>query len=275
MTAGMWQRIGVICVGSLITGMLFFANKTHLESDTEISLTNEDAKGLDGLGLPPLAPEPKVDSWIDSVNFAKESEKIRILDSIVLNLQARNRYDYAAVYAERALALDSSLNRVLLAGELNQKAMRMPFVQSDSVLRGTFASKSINLLQKVTTVEPNNERALLALGLALTEAGRPQQSMMGIQTLRKIVELNPNNVDASFQLGLFSAQTGQFDKAVQRFERVIELDADNLWAKYHLAKAKLQLGDVSAAKTHLKEVVSLSLDADLKQAANFLLNQLN
>ena len=275
MTSGMWQRVSVVIFGSLITGLLFFANKTHLESGKEISLANEEAQGLDGRGLPPLAPDPKVDSWIDSVNFAKESKKIRILDSIVLNLQARNRYDYAALYAERALALDSSLHRVLLAGELNQKAMRMPFVQKDSVLRGTFASKSISLLQKVTTIEPNNERALLPLGLALTESGKPQQSMMGIQTLRKILEINPDNVEASFQLGLFSAQTGQFDKAVQRFERVLELDSANLWATYHLAKAKLQLGDVPTAKTLLQKVVSSSLDADLKQAANFLLNQLN
>ena len=271
----MWQRIVVIVIGLLLTGLLFFANKTNLESSSAKKLTENATSGLEGQGLPPLAPEPKLDSWIDSVDFAKESEKIRILDSIVLNLQARNRFDYAALYAERILVLDSSLHRVLLAGELNQKAMRMPFVQKDSVMRTAFASKSINLLQQVTASEPSNERALLSLGLALTESGVPQQSMMGIQTLRKILDINPNNADASFQLGLFSAQTGQFEKAIERFERVLEVNPNNLWARYHLARSNLQVGEVNTAKTLLKEVVNATKDADLKQAANFLLQQLN
>ncbi|MEM6632893.1 MAG: tetratricopeptide repeat protein [Bacteroidota bacterium] len=275
MTSGMWQRILVIVVGLILTGLLFFANKTNLESSSDKKLTETTDSGLEEQSLPPLAPEPKVDSWIDSLNFAKESEKIRILDSIVLNLQARNRFDYAALYAESILVLDSSLHRVLLAGELNQKAMRMPFVQKDSVMRTAFSTKSINLLQQVTASEPTNERALLSLGLALTESGVPQQSMAGIQTLRRILDINPSNADASFQLGLFSAQTGQFEKAIERFERVLEVDPGNLSARYHLARSSLQTGEVQTAKKLLGEVVDATKDADLKQAANFLLQQLN
>ena len=276
MTSGTVQRIAVVATGIVITVLLLFANKTNLDSSTAQGIANTaPSTSGEGMNLPPLAPVPKVDAWVDSLNFVKESKKIRILDSIVLNLQARNRFDYAAIYAEQKISLDSSLQSVLLAGELNQKAMRLPFVQQDSVLRRQFSAQSISFLQKVIDEEPNNERALLALGLAFTESGIPQQSMQGILTLRKILDINPNNVEASFQLGLFSAQTGQFDKAVQRFERVLELSPDNFGARYQLARAKLQLGEVSEAKNLLEAVVANSTDADLKQAANFLLNQLN
>jgi len=272
-----WFRVIVIAVGVLTTGLLFFANKTNLETAGEVLLRSNSPTSVTSAEgqLPPLAPEPRLNAWIDSLNITKGSKKIRILDSIIVNLQARKRFAYAADYADQLVGLDSSLNNLLLAGVLNQEALSLPYVQQDTTLRRTYAQRSIRYLEQVTQEEPSNERALLALGLAYIQSGNPQMSMQGIMTIRKILEINPDNVEASFQLGIFSVQTGQFERAVQRFERVLELDPDNFAAMFELANAQYQLGNTERAKSLLQSVIQQTADPNLRQAANTLLNQLN
>jgi tetratricopeptide (TPR) repeat protein len=52
-----------------------------------------------------------------------------------------------------------------------------------------------------------------------------QEPMRGIMMLREILEEDPNNAEAHWHLGLFSVQSGQYDKALERFKKVLELDA--------------------------------------------------
>ncbi len=277
MTKESWFRIIVIAVGVLTTGLLFFANKTNIETTGEVQLRSTLSASVSPTEgrLPPLAPEPRLNSWIDSLNTTKGSKKIRILDSIIINLQARKRFAYAANYADQLVSLDSSLNNILLAGMLNQEALNLPYVQQDTSLRRTYAERSIRYLEQVTQEELSNERALLALGLAYTQSGNPQLSMQGILTIRKILEINPDNVEASFQLGIFSIQTGQFERAVQRFERVLEIEPNHYEAMFELANAQYQLGNTDQAKPLLQSVIQQTADPNLRQAANTLLNQLN
>jgi len=271
------MRIVVIFTGVLIIFLLFFADKTNLESSLEAPLRvqAEASLGATEGKLPPLAPEPQFDAWVDSLKVVSESKKIRFLDSIVVNLQARKRFAYAAQYAEELIDLDSSLSNILLAGELYQRALSLPYVQQDTMLLRSFAKQSISYLEEVTAAEPQNERGLLALGLAYVQSGNPQLSMKGIMTLREILAVNPDNVEASFQLGVFSIQTGQFDKAVERFEKVLVLSPDNYSAQLYLAQAQAQLGNTQQAKQLLQSVIDNSSDAELKQAATNFLNQLN
>lgn len=276
MTKESWLRASVIGIGLIITALLFFANKTNLDSSTEVQLRSTTSTATSSSSnLPPLAPEPMLNSWIDSLNLVKGSKKIRILDSIIVNLQARKRFAYAADYADQLVSLDSSFKNILLAGELSQKSLNLPYVQQDTALRRTYAQRSINYLEQVIDKQPENERALLALGLAYAQSGIPQMSMQGIMTIRKVLDINPDNVEASFQLGVFSVQTGQFDKAVQRFEKVISLDPENYPALYELARSQYQLGNVDSARQHLQHVIQQTPDPNLRQAANVLLNQIN
>ncbi len=64
-------------------------------------------------------------------------------------------------------------------------------------------------------------KARMAEAIALVQG---QEPMRGIMMLREIVQQDPANAEAHWHLGLFSVQSGQWDKALDRFKKVKELD---------------------------------------------------
>jgi len=276
-TSYKWLQLIIVLVGLIVFILLFFADKTHLENPTiaDISVgTIPDKTRTAGEGLPPLAPDNKLDKWVNILNRSNETEKPRLLDSIIVSLQSRKRFAYASDYANELIKLDSSLQNRLLAGELSYQATKLDFIQADSSLFRRYSNRSLTNLKKVVAQAPENDRALLTLGLAYIESGVAQNSMMGIQTIRKVLEINPQNADASFHLGMFSIQTGQYDKAKERFEEVLRLRPDDHQAKFQLAYSLAQLGDILRAKLMLQEVIGQTKDTQLKVLAQNLFNSL-
>lgn len=82
--------------------------------------------------------------------------------------------------------------------------------------------------------------------------------MQGVLKIRSIAEAHPENVKAQFTLGLMSIQTGQFDKAVQRFDRVIELRPDDIQPYRLRGRAQLALKDTNAAVASFKKALSMA-----------------
>ena len=62
-----------------------------------------------------------------------------------------------------------------------------------------------------------------AVGM-INEGGQPMQ---GILKLKEIADNNPENENAQLYLGIFSIQSGQYDKALDRFDNVIKINPDN------------------------------------------------
>lgn len=77
--------------------------------------------------------------------------------------------------------------------------------------------------QAATPPSMSPAQAKLAEAVALVQG---QEPMRGIMMLREIVQEDPDNVEAHWHLGLFSVQSGQFDKALERFKKVRDLDAE-------------------------------------------------
>lgn len=70
-----------------------------------------------------------------------------------------------------------------------------------------------------TAMDP--AKARMAEAIALVQG---QEPMRGIMMLREIVQEDPANAEAHWHLGLFSVQSGQWDKALDRFKKVRDLD---------------------------------------------------
>ncbi|MEM6345906.1 MAG: tetratricopeptide repeat protein [Bacteroidota bacterium] len=278
-TSSLIWRWGLIGLGLIVFLLLFFADKTNLTNENPSTVagaaattTNGGASAVPAASLPPLAPDPDLDRQIATLESVSEEEKLRLLDTIIVSLQARNRLAYAADYAMQLADLESSLNNQLRAGVLSQKASELSYVARDSSLMLKYSDQAVALLKQVNEQAPENEEALLHLGLALTKARAPMQ---GILTLRKLTELNPRNWEAQYRLGLFSLQTGQFEKALDRFSNVLKERPEMNEAKFQLAIAKARTGNENEAKELLNEVLQdKNASAELKQEANILLNQL-
>jgi tetratricopeptide (TPR) repeat protein len=68
--------------------------------------------------------------------------------------------------------------------------------------------------------------------VALVNGSNP---MEGVLKLRELAEADPPNVDAVMWLGLFSVQSGQIEKARERFTQVLGLEPGHFEATFQLA----------------------------------------
>ena len=73
------------------------------------------------------------------------------------------------------------------------------------------------------------------------------QPMEGILILVELADAEEPNYDAVFLLGQLSIQSGQLEKAVQRFTQVIEYDPEHTEANWELAMLNMKMGNLEDA----------------------------
>jgi len=88
-------------------------------------------------------------------------------------------------------------------------------------------------IQEVQSLEGQSQ-ALTPVdeAVALVNGANP---MEGVMKLRELAESDPPNVDAVMWLGLFSVQSGQMEKARERFTQVLGLEPGHFEATFQLA----------------------------------------
>ena len=279
-SSGKIQRIVVLALGVLMCVLLFFADKSNLTNKLEPAIgkggvsNSNTPTASDSRSLPPLASDPKVDAWLAEIESVSGAEKLALLDSVTQNLEKRKRFAYATNYAAEALQIDPSSSRKIQVGRLSYLASQLDYVQADTTTFRQYSDQSIAVLNDVIVQSPENEEALLYLGLAYTRSGKVENSMNGIMTLRKLLEVNPDNIEGSYHMGLFSMQTGQFERAVARFEKVLSLDESNDLARFQLAVAYSQTGQGAKARPLLENVIQGKASPEIKRSARELLNNL-
>ena len=109
---------------------------------------------------------------------------------------------------------------------------------------------------------------LIDSAITLTRGENP---MAGIMLMRKVLEEDPNNVRAQFQMGLFSLQSGQYEKAVERFNTVKALDPERTETLLYLGHAFAQLGQSEKAIEHFETYKTyLTAEEDLQEVDGYI-----
>jgi len=99
-----------------------------------------------------------------------------------------------------------------------------------------------------------------------------QDPMRGIMMLREVLEEDPDNVEAHWHLGLFSIQSGQYDKALDRFRKVLELDSvryPDAW--FYIGNMYLRTDSTQRAIECLKKYRTLTQDTSVLAEVDRLL----
>lgn len=129
-----------------------------------------------------------------------------------------------------------------------------------------FVAPRVPLIEKapVSSIEVDVARAV-----SLVQSG--ENPMEGIMLLRNILERDSNCTEAHWQLGLFSVESGQYDKAVNRFRKVIELDpVEYLDAYLYLGKSLMSLGQqveaINVFETYSSKIGDEKIRADIESA---------
>lgn len=116
--------------------------------------------------------------------------------------------------------------------------------------------------------------SLVDVALQKLESGElpPMQAVMSI---RDIAERFPNNIKANFTLGVMSMQTGQYEKAEDRFTKVLQEDSQNLDAHLLLSRAKLFSGDSLGAINSLESALETLSNEETRKAIREELASIN
>ena len=82
-----------------------------------------------------------------------------------------------------------------------------------------------------------------------------ENPMEGILALRALAESDPPNVDAVVWLGIFGIQSGQLDKARERFSEALMLEPGHLEATWQLAMLDMEEGAYDRAVVGFETVM--------------------
>jgi len=280
-----WQHASVIVLGLLVFVLLMLADKTNLKGESEepvASGTSEAAPGP-AMGdkatelramLAPARPSEEIQALeAQLAETTDPAEREELLQHIVSDFREDGQYDQAAIFAGILADNDPTPQNLIVAGALFRNANTLPSNQGDSTVYRRFSEEAIGYLERAQQMAPDNEDAKIELGLAYIESRQPGRSMQGISKLVEVVDGNPGNTEALFYLGSFSMDTGQFEKAEQRYRQILEADPGNLRAKYLLGIALDAQGESAEFKLLMTEVAEQEQDPDLSAAAKSALNR--
>lgn len=170
------------------------------------------------------------------------------------------KFDSAAVYAERAAELKPEAANFLRAGDRYYEAYTFAVNGEKAAALG---NKTRLYYQKALDLNPNYLSARANMAMTYVNTDNPMQ---GISMLREILEEDPTNEIALFNMGALSMKSNQYSKAVQRFSQIVTNNPGNTKAKFFLALSLLETGKPEEARKLLDEVKQKEKDPVIQKA---------
>lgn len=260
-----WATIGV---GVLLIVLLILAPRKVLDKDRdEQESAQKETKPVRNLqSLEDSLTNQIIPSWQEKLHDLKAkisategNEQAIWLDSLANTWTAIGNLELAAHYAELAAGAGDSLNYLFKAGDAYFNAYRY----AEGVDKREMIDKAVYWYQEILYKDSMQLKAMTGLGVCLVEGSQylGKAPMEGITMLKKVLEKDPNNVDALVNLGYFAIQSGQLEKAMERFSAVKKLDPTYAEANLYLADIYLSKEDTAQAIECLETYKELAKDS--------------
>ena len=156
--------------------------------------------------------------------------------------QEHKQFPAAAYYYAKSAKLENSEKNLNFAGQIFLDLLQRG---GSPAMQAWEAQEAIDCFNRSLQINPNNDTVKMALAAAYVEG--TAQPMQGIQLLLGITREKPDHIPANLMLGRFALQSGQNDKAIQRFETVLKQEPENTEALYFLAEAYKSNGNKAKA----------------------------
>lgn len=213
-------------------------------------------------------PQQVQDEMVQLRTLLKNEESFDKKATFALSL-ARRYLDYgildsAVLYAERIQSWE---------GMFSEKASEIYFVayeRSPSAEEGVvFAEKAKRIITHLLDKDPDNLFLKNRLAMTLIASENP---MSGINMLREVIAQDPENRQGLLSLGLLAIQSGQFERAKERFETLMSLDSTDYESKLYLAVTMIETNKPVQARLLLEEILAIqdSIPAIKLMAGDYL-----
>lgn len=146
--------------------------------------------------------------------------------------QEHKQLPIAAYYYAQAAKLEKSEKSLNFAGQFFLQLVQHTHSHDMQVW---VAQQAINCFRQSLMVNPHNDTTKLALAAGFIEG--THETMEGVQVLLDITHDKPEHIPANLMLGRLAVQSGQLDKAIERFETVLSQEPENTEALYFMAEA--------------------------------------
>jgi tetratricopeptide (TPR) repeat protein len=196
------------------------------------------------------------------INAASKEKSSIFADSLAVLYTRVNKLDSAAKYTELA-----SNNKEEIANAYYEAFSFAIEPEKANVLGEKARQYYTELLKE------DASRLDLKTKIAMTYVST-ENPMAGIMMLREVIEQEPTNEEALFNLGILSIQSGQHNKAIERFETLLKHHSANEQAEFYLALSYFNDGQSAKAKSLFEKIKSTSKDEQVLAAVDSYLNEL-
>lgn len=260
-------QIAVVFGAIIVTVLLYFANKKGKPLKREMpqqaaanlidisQYSDSVIKSLDG-------KQQQLVSEMKQLN-----DKALGYDSIAGILLTQSVTSSAYFY-EKSAEIKRSPLAWKKAGMLYYKATRF----DQAYLKQSLFNKAITCYQQAASLDTNDLEAATMLGTCFVEG--TSQPMNGIMLLRKVVTKDSTYIDAQVQLGMFAIQSGQSDKALERFNKILRIKPDYIQAYIYLGQIYADMGKKEQAIEMLELYMKKSNDKVINQQVEQFINEL-
>lgn len=235
------------------------ADHSHEDHDHE---TDEDAIWEKSLASKPELKEILERRSAEAEKIADVEARLAAYDSLIQLCIRENVPPYVALYTRKKAETVPTPNNWMITGDNYFKAFRLSKNQSKAMLEG-----AVDAYEEALSLNPEMLQAKTALGVAYVEGASilGEMPMKGIGMLKEVLNIDPENVDALTNLGYFAIQSGQYEKAIERFDQVLEIDPRNAEAYLYLADIYLSQGQKDKGIETLRSYKELMNDPLVSQ----------
>ncbi|MFY0651486.1 MAG: tetratricopeptide repeat protein [Cyclobacteriaceae bacterium] len=263
------HRIVVSVVAVVLVVLLYNLPRVVVDNDSTETGIQEEQEARHGFAIS-STDSLKISRYINNISTSDNNKKNAIFADSLANLYlVYNKLDSAEKYARFILQQGEGIEYNLLAGDIFFKAFGF---SSNQTLVKKYGELAADCFKKFLEVDSSNPDVKSKLAMTLVSTATPMQ---GISMLREVLEEYPENQTALFNLGILSMQSGQHDKAVERFEKLVEVNENNVQAWFYLAVSYFELGQREKAKSLFEKVKLVDDDPAVLEAADNYLKEIN
>jgi tetratricopeptide (TPR) repeat protein len=168
-------------------------------------------------------------------------------------MDSLHKDEMGAYYTGEAAKLENSEKNLTFAAHLLLDDM---LSTGDATMQHWLATQAKELFEIALKLNPQNDSSKIGLGACYMFGNISENPMQGILAIKEIADKNPDNLYAQMMLGLGGIQSGQYDKAIERFLIVVKKQPGNLEAILNLAQVYDRQNDKVNAVKWYKEALN-------------------
>jgi predicted Zn-dependent protease len=268
--------LGLFFSSTVAVGLYLFPRSVVTKEGGSTSISGTDSRGkgevvkeMDASHIPDPTLQKQMEELKASlISEASDAGKARLSAELASVFMKANQFDSAGAWFESAMRYDSGKHFEYEIGTAYFEGLAFISAPSKLEANAELARKWLDLVPKS---DSRYSGAQARSALTWVNSASP---MKGILKLRELSEAYPDDLFIAAQLGQLSFQSGQFEKAADRFRKVISLDKSDSKSWFYLASSLMQINKKQEALEAAKTGRGLAKEEELRNSFADLIKQI-